>query len=166
MVIMALSALYWFPMCNPVASGTYLQLWECLLFQARPLVFSSLSQHHFRTWLFEKTPCEKDLIEKGCRWAPAPATLERVAPEWAGAPPEVTRGGREVGRERTGCASLSGRPEERWVEGHVGAALPVAAEEALGLGSQDGPSSLARLAQFGVKPANDVDILPSSSLVL
>lgn len=99
MVIMALFALHWFPVWNPAASGTHLQLWECLLFRARPLVCSSLSQNQFRAWLFEKTPCKKDLIEKGCRCPPPPLCPEDCS-RVGGAPPEATRGGREVHRDR------------------------------------------------------------------
>ena len=99
-VIMALSALYWFPMCNPAASGTHLQLWECLLVRAQPLVFSSLSQNHFRTWPFEKIPCKEDLIKPGCQPGPAPAALTGGCSPVGrarsrGAPREATWGGRD-----------------------------------------------------------------------
>lgn len=42
MVIIACSAVYSFPMWNPVVSKTHLQLWECLQLQAGPLIFPSL----------------------------------------------------------------------------------------------------------------------------
>lgn len=42
MVIIACSAVYSFPMWNPVASKTHLQLWECLQLKADPLIFPSL----------------------------------------------------------------------------------------------------------------------------
>lgn len=128
MVMMALSALSWFPVCNPVAGGTHLQLWECWLFQAELLVFSSLSQNHFRTWLFEKIPCKKDLIKPGCQLSPAPARPERIAPEWAGprshgAPREVTWGSRESDCEHPGVRfALGAAPETAVLCGRQGLA--------------------------------------------